>query len=271
MTYFLNFRASNVGGPVIDPQLLEGDGTVNPLHWSVVPADQIPHAWRAATFCSRPTASMFLNSRGPARSDCSAPTSSCLRPTSSSACCGRGTASCRSSTAIRSKATSHRVLRRTVGDLLQPGVCESAKSFLCLAQPRRSPRAGGGRQARPQGPVGVSHRRGNQPGLPGDRIFQCRRQCGAHIDPRIAQGSGPQGRLQRRRSLVRSAARRPHSLRARARLGRAADAGRAAGAHPWQISDNDDFGHSSYLPPSTAIPLPPPPPPATRWPLAADS
>ena len=42
MTYFLNFRASNVGGPVIDPQLLEGDGTVNPLHWSVVPADQIP-------------------------------------------------------------------------------------------------------------------------------------------------------------------------------------------------------------------------------------
>jgi hypothetical protein len=36
-TCFLNFRAQSVGGPVVDPYLLQGDGTADPLMLSVVP------------------------------------------------------------------------------------------------------------------------------------------------------------------------------------------------------------------------------------------
>ena len=39
MTYFLNFRSWNTGGPVVDPRLFEGDGTTNTL--SLVPDIQI--------------------------------------------------------------------------------------------------------------------------------------------------------------------------------------------------------------------------------------
>lgn len=42
MTYFLNFRAQGVGGAVIDPYLLEGDGTTDPPVFSVVPWPQVP-------------------------------------------------------------------------------------------------------------------------------------------------------------------------------------------------------------------------------------
>jgi hypothetical protein len=37
MTYFLNFRSQNVGGPAVDPYLLEGDGSAAPPAVSVVP------------------------------------------------------------------------------------------------------------------------------------------------------------------------------------------------------------------------------------------
>lgn len=40
MTYFLNFRTSNVGGAVIDPQLIEGNGT-DASGWTLIPAQQI--------------------------------------------------------------------------------------------------------------------------------------------------------------------------------------------------------------------------------------
>ena len=42
MTYFLNFRAGGVGGPVVDPYLLSGDGTVNPATLTVVDWAQVP-------------------------------------------------------------------------------------------------------------------------------------------------------------------------------------------------------------------------------------
>jgi hypothetical protein len=42
MTYFLNFRTSNVGGAVIDPVLYQGDGTIVGSNWSLIPAAQIP-------------------------------------------------------------------------------------------------------------------------------------------------------------------------------------------------------------------------------------
>jgi hypothetical protein len=38
--------------------------------------------------------------------------------------------------------------------------------------------------------------------------------------------------------------------------------------YPWQISDRDDYGHHDYLPPDQAIELPPPP--GAKWPQAAD-
>ena len=37
---------------------------------------------------------------------------------------------------------------------------------------------------------------------------------------------------------------------------------------PWQIPNRDDYGHHDYLPPALATPLPPPP--GIRWPQAAD-
>jgi hypothetical protein len=42
VTYFLNFRSAGVGGAVIDPYLLQGDGTTNPPSLSVVPWAQVP-------------------------------------------------------------------------------------------------------------------------------------------------------------------------------------------------------------------------------------
>lgn len=42
MTYFLNFRAQNVGGPVVNPYLLQGDGTISPAELTVVQQAQIP-------------------------------------------------------------------------------------------------------------------------------------------------------------------------------------------------------------------------------------
>ena len=38
--------------------------------------------------------------------------------------------------------------------------------------------------------------------------------------------------------------------------------------YPWQIPDDLDYGHHDYLPPSPAVPLPPPP--NTKWTSAAD-
>ena len=42
MTHFLNFRVQSVGGAVVDPYLLEGDGTAVPPALSVVPWAQVP-------------------------------------------------------------------------------------------------------------------------------------------------------------------------------------------------------------------------------------
>jgi hypothetical protein len=42
MTYFLSFRTHNVGGAVVDPMLLQGDGTVQPPALTVIPTVQVP-------------------------------------------------------------------------------------------------------------------------------------------------------------------------------------------------------------------------------------
>jgi hypothetical protein len=42
MTYFLNFRMQDVGGAVVGPYLLEGDGTAVPPALSVIPSAQVP-------------------------------------------------------------------------------------------------------------------------------------------------------------------------------------------------------------------------------------
>ena len=42
MTYFLNFRSSAIGGAVVDPYLLDGDGTADPPALAVVPWAQVP-------------------------------------------------------------------------------------------------------------------------------------------------------------------------------------------------------------------------------------
>jgi len=41
MTYFLNFRSQAVGGPVVDPYLLTGDGSAAPAAVSVVPSSEV--------------------------------------------------------------------------------------------------------------------------------------------------------------------------------------------------------------------------------------
>ncbi|HML10663.1 MAG TPA: alpha/beta hydrolase [Stellaceae bacterium] len=42
MTYFLNFRSQNVGGPVVGPYLLQGDGSAPSPQVSVVPPARLP-------------------------------------------------------------------------------------------------------------------------------------------------------------------------------------------------------------------------------------
>jgi hypothetical protein len=42
VTYFLNFRTRGVGGAVVDPYFLEGDGAASPPNFSVVPEALIP-------------------------------------------------------------------------------------------------------------------------------------------------------------------------------------------------------------------------------------
>lgn len=42
MTYFLSFRTQNVGGAVVDPVLLRGDGTAAPLALSIIPSARVP-------------------------------------------------------------------------------------------------------------------------------------------------------------------------------------------------------------------------------------
>jgi hypothetical protein len=42
MTYFLNFRVQNVGGAVVDPYLLEGDGTADPPALRIIPSTMVP-------------------------------------------------------------------------------------------------------------------------------------------------------------------------------------------------------------------------------------
>ncbi|HEX4507157.1 MAG TPA: alpha/beta hydrolase [Alphaproteobacteria bacterium] len=42
MTYFLSFRTQDVGGPVADPRLYQGDGTASPLSLALVPDVLIP-------------------------------------------------------------------------------------------------------------------------------------------------------------------------------------------------------------------------------------
>jgi len=42
VTYFLNFRTQNVGGAVIDPQLYKGDATGPASSWVLIPPIQIP-------------------------------------------------------------------------------------------------------------------------------------------------------------------------------------------------------------------------------------
>jgi hypothetical protein len=42
VTYFLNFRTKNVGGAVVDPVLLEGDGTAASLALTIIPSAAVP-------------------------------------------------------------------------------------------------------------------------------------------------------------------------------------------------------------------------------------
>lgn len=42
MSYFLSFRTQNVGGAVVDPMLLQGDGSATPLALSIIPAARVP-------------------------------------------------------------------------------------------------------------------------------------------------------------------------------------------------------------------------------------
>jgi hypothetical protein len=42
MSYFLSFRTQNIGGAVVDPVLLQGDGTADPPALTVIPSAQVP-------------------------------------------------------------------------------------------------------------------------------------------------------------------------------------------------------------------------------------
>lgn len=269
MTYFLNFRASNVGGPVIDPQLLEGDGTVNPLHWSVVSADQIP-----SRFAGR---NILFAAHG-------------FNVSQQQGACSLG---------LLGSYLNLPSLDVFVG-VLWPG--DSVVPIIDYPFEGNVAQDCGGRLAtfcnqacaKAQSLSFVSHSLGARLVLEAvarlDRKAQsvCLTAAAINRDCLVTEYSNAAGNAERisilasRKDLVLKVAfsvadplsdllhddHTPfeHALGSEGPPTPAAPPVRT----PWQISDNDNFGHSSYLPPSTAIPLPPPPPPATQWPLAAD-
>jgi hypothetical protein len=269
MTYFLNFRTRNVGGPVIDGQLLEGDGTINPLRWSIVSPAQIP-----ARFAGR---NILFASHG-------------FNVSQQQGACSLG--------------LLDRYLNLASPDVFV-GVLWPGDSVLPIVD---YPFEGGVAQdcggrlasfcndacAKAQSLSFVSHSLGARLVLEAvahlNRKAQsvCLTAAAINQDCLVTEYSDAAGNSERisilasRRDLVLKLAfsvgdpfadllhddHTPFEI-ALGSQGPPTPAAPPVRA-PWQISDSDNYGHSNYLPPSTAIALPPPPPPATQWPRAAD-
>ncbi len=269
MTYFLNFRTRDVGGAVIDPQLLEGDGTVTPLGWSIVPAAQIP-----ARLAGR---NILFAAHG-------------FNVSQTHGACSLG--------------LLDHYLKLASPDLLV-GVLWPGDSIIPIVN---YPIEGGVAQdcgnrlaafcnqacAGAQSLSFVSHSLGARLVLEAvarlDRKARSvcltaaaiNRDCLVSEYADAAMNSERISILASRRDLVLKVAFTVGDPLADLLHDDHTPFETALGAQgpptpaalpvipPWQISDADNYGHSSYLPPSTAIALPPPPPPATQWPRAAD-
>jgi hypothetical protein len=267
MTYFLNFRTRNVGGAVIDPQLLEGDGTITPLRWSVVSATQTParfvgrnvlfaaHGFNVSQqqgACSLGLLDKYLKLTSP---DVFVgvlwPGDSVLPivdyPSEGGVaqdCGGRLAAFCNDACA---KAQSLSFVSHSLGARL---VLEAVARLNRKAQSVCLTAAAINRDClvTEYSDAAVNSERISILASRQDMVLKVAFSIGDPLADLLHDDHTPfeialglQGPPTPAAPPVRS---------------------------PWQIGDRDNYGHSSYLPPSTVVALPPPP--KTQWPRAAD-
>jgi Alpha/beta hydrolase of unknown function (DUF900) len=269
MTYFLNFRTRNVGGPVIDPQLLEGDSTITPLRWSVVAGTQVQTHFEGRNIlfaahgfnvsqqqgaCSLGLLDKYLTLTPPDvfvgvlwPGDSVLPIVDYpIEGGVAQDCGGRLAAFCNDACA---KAQSLSFVSHSLGARL---VLEAVARLNRKAQSVCLTAAAINRDC-----LVTEY---SDAALNSERISILASRQDMVLKVAFTIGDPFADLLHDDHTPFESA------------LGSQGPPVPAAPPvrPPWQISDADNYGHSSYLPPSTAIALPPPPPPATQWPRAAD-
>ncbi|HEY6257239.1 MAG TPA: alpha/beta hydrolase [Xanthobacteraceae bacterium] len=269
MTLFLNFRTRNVGGAVIAPQLLEGDGTVAPLRWSPIPEALIPSRIAGAN--------VLFATHG-------------FNVSQQQGACALGLLD--KYLGLASPDLFVGVL--WPGDSILPIVDYPIEGGVAQDCGRRLAAFCNGAGAQAQAVSFVSHSLGARlvleavAGLARKARSVCLTAAAINQDCLVTEYSDAARNAERisilasRRDLVLKLAysigdpfaellhsdHTPFEIA----LGLQGPPTPAAPpvVPPWQIADRDDYGHGSYLPPYQPIPLPPPPPPQTQWPRAAD-
>jgi hypothetical protein len=267
MTYFLNFRVQNVGGSVIDPYLLEGDGAALPPALAVVPCAQVASlvAGRHVLFathgfnvsyqdgaCSLGLLDRYLALAPPILfigmlwpGDCWLPVvdypfegdvavdcGKCLADF-----CNRWCAGAQSISFVSHSLGARMVLEAITGmNRKAESVCLTAAAINrdCLTAEYASAASNAAVIS-----VLASHN---------DDVLKIAFAIGDPFAEMLHDDHSP---FQAALGYDGPPTQSPQPVR-----------------RPWQIPDQANYGHHDYLPPSQAIPLPPPL--AARWPQAAD-
>jgi hypothetical protein len=267
MTYYLNLRASNVGGAVIDPQLLEGDGTASPLRWSPIPAEQIP-----ARVDGR---NILFATHG-------------FNVSQQQGACALGLLD----EYLQLAAPNIFVGVLWPGDSVVPIVDYPTEGGVAQDCGRRLAEFCNHACAQAQTLSFVSHSLGARlvleavAGLARKARSVCLTAGAINQDCLVSEYSDATSNAQHfsvlasRKDWVLEVAfsigdplsdlLHPDHTPFEVALGRAGPSlpAPAVVIPPWQIADRENYGHSSYLPPSQPVPLPPPP--GTQWVRAAD-
>jgi hypothetical protein len=267
MTYFLNFRTQDVGGPVVSPYLLEGDGKTQPPSLSVVDPTQVAsivtgkdllfatHGFNVSyhdgacqldtlgQYLALPPSAVFIGMLWPG--DCWLPVVDYPFEGDVSIDCGKRLAAfCNESCqgAISLSFVSHslgaRLVLEAVSGLAQPArsVCLTAGAINrdCLV----SEYLAAARNAQNISVLSSVN----------DLVLKVASTVGDPISDLL----------------------HPDHAAFEAALGLLGPALPAPGnvKSPWQIPNAAGYGHHDYLPPSPAVPLPPPA--GAPWPAVAD-
>ena len=267
MTYFLNFRTSNVGGAVIDPQLFEGDGTANASRWSLVSPELIAsrlggknllfatHGFNVSQkegACSLGLLDEYLDLTPPDLmvgmlwpGDGGIPIVDYPFEGGVAEDCGRRLAafcnvSCATAQSVSflSHSLGARLILEAVANLIRKAnsVCLTAAAINqdCLTTQYNK--------------AAINSERISILASREDNVLKVAFAVGDPFADLLHDDHTPF-----EKALGSEGPPLPAPVQVRA---------------PWQISDRDNYGHSSYLPPSTPITLPAPP--ASKWLRAAD-